>query len=663
MRAKKETSGFKKLTAAVIFLLILEGLSVSLTVYNMTYVQPEKQSPLFLDGISTQLRVSKASLEKSCDYLIFTEATNIYMQNCDTGTVQFSSTNAAEVINDVIGNLTSGGEVFIKAGIYEIASTINLASNTRLIGEGDSSILQMSTTSDYALIQAYKIQNATVEDLHLAGNAPIATGSGLTNELVYIYGSRRIQVLDSIFTQGYSYGVYAVGHSNDITVRGNTFAHCLADSINFSAVTGGLITENNVGWGSDYGITVNTGSHFVTVSNNVVHDISLTLSSPHYTTNSWACLALQNVYYSNMSDISFIGNQVWNCPGYGFEMTRNSRSYDVGTLISGNDFYNVGYGAIIYKSDFTTIRDNVFNLTRNTAIETATSSANHLKITGNTIERVTGQGIALNGIPNVDISENTFWDTGLSAIYNVSPASQNVNIQDNSFESIGNTIIQSTAGGYWQIIDNRIVGNHAYAGIYLLTAVSHVLIQGNYITQATVGVDCARGASFIMIVDNIAINELTAGIWAETGSSHISIIGNDVSTGDSVPVAEAGTFDVIQYNQGYNPLGALTNPFDRTNNLVRDSICAAHCTKGSWSTPNNGTITTVWGSGKTITAVVNGSWTGTHTYVLTIDGTQIVSIASYNPVVGTILFSRYFAPGEDFSIQCPADVTFYVEGS
>jgi hypothetical protein len=73
--------------------------------------------------------------------LIFTDGTTTYWENCDNGAIRYSSTSVAGVINDAIGNLTGGGEVFVKAGIYTLTTdAIELLSNVTVIGEGSSTI-------------------------------------------------------------------------------------------------------------------------------------------------------------------------------------------------------------------------------------------------------------------------------------------------------------------------------------------------------------------------------------------------------------------------------------------------------------------------------------------------------------------------------------------
>ena len=91
----------------------------------------------------------------SASYIIFTDGTNVYAKNGDTGAIEYINTDTAKVIqyavNNVIGN--GGGKIFIKRGLYNansqiwIKSTIGKAVRVILEGEGGATgIAEESTT-------------------------------------------------------------------------------------------------------------------------------------------------------------------------------------------------------------------------------------------------------------------------------------------------------------------------------------------------------------------------------------------------------------------------------------------------------------------------------------------------------------------------------------
>jgi len=91
----------------------------------------------------------------SASYIIFTDGTNVYAKNGDTGAIEYIDTDTAKVIqyavNNVIGN--GGGKIFIRRGLYNansqiwIKSTIGNAVRVIIEGEGGATgIAEESTT-------------------------------------------------------------------------------------------------------------------------------------------------------------------------------------------------------------------------------------------------------------------------------------------------------------------------------------------------------------------------------------------------------------------------------------------------------------------------------------------------------------------------------------
>ena len=91
----------------------------------------------------------------SASYIIFTDGTNVYAKNGDTGAIEYINTDAAKVIqyavNNVIGN--GGGKIFIRRGLYNansqiwIKSTIGKAVRVIIEGEGGATaIVEESNT-------------------------------------------------------------------------------------------------------------------------------------------------------------------------------------------------------------------------------------------------------------------------------------------------------------------------------------------------------------------------------------------------------------------------------------------------------------------------------------------------------------------------------------
>ncbi|MGD0646230.1 MAG: hypothetical protein ABSA75_15155, partial [Candidatus Bathyarchaeia archaeon] len=57
-------------------------------------------------------------------YIINVSGSNYQMKNGTTGQIYYQSTNAAQVINDAIGNLTQGGSILFNGGTYNLMGSI-----------------------------------------------------------------------------------------------------------------------------------------------------------------------------------------------------------------------------------------------------------------------------------------------------------------------------------------------------------------------------------------------------------------------------------------------------------------------------------------------------------------------------------------------------------
>jgi len=101
--------------------------------------------PVAFDPAYVPIFARLTPLRLPASYIIFQEDDLIKALNCQKGFVEFSSKDASSVIQSAINSLpTEGGTIFIKAGTYEISSTIKLKNNVMLIGEGWSVCLKLA---------------------------------------------------------------------------------------------------------------------------------------------------------------------------------------------------------------------------------------------------------------------------------------------------------------------------------------------------------------------------------------------------------------------------------------------------------------------------------------------------------------------------------------
>jgi len=70
-------------------------------------------------------------------YIVFTDGLRYYAKNGSTGMIEYSDTDASNVIQYAVNMLNgNGGKIFIKRGIYPISKTINISEPLIIEGEG-----------------------------------------------------------------------------------------------------------------------------------------------------------------------------------------------------------------------------------------------------------------------------------------------------------------------------------------------------------------------------------------------------------------------------------------------------------------------------------------------------------------------------------------------
>ena len=84
---------------------------------------------------TTTFTISPGVYPGAPDYTIWREGSNYFAKN-KYGEIEFSGTNASQVIQSAINALTNGGKIFIHQGVYEINTPIILKEHITIVGEG-----------------------------------------------------------------------------------------------------------------------------------------------------------------------------------------------------------------------------------------------------------------------------------------------------------------------------------------------------------------------------------------------------------------------------------------------------------------------------------------------------------------------------------------------
>jgi parallel beta-helix repeat protein len=224
-------------------------------------------------------------------YLIWTSGSTVYAKNSLTGTIDYSGSDAATVINNAITATyyNGGGLVFVKSGNYSLSSSVILKSYVTLEGEGwgeqkAPTLLRLADNVNDDVIKTpqHKNYHITVRNLQIEGNnAHQTSGNG-----IMIYSADRSVIefcmikwcKDSgIFTSGYGgesciqtivknvfvygcgkYQVYLSGTDN--LVQGVDLGHDYTQEGTESALylywAHKSVIANSFFWGSKHGILI-----------------------------------------------------------------------------------------------------------------------------------------------------------------------------------------------------------------------------------------------------------------------------------------------------------------------------------------------------------------------------------------------------------------------
>jgi len=93
---------------------------------------------------TTTFTISPGVYPGAPDYTIWREGSNYFAKNAN-GEIKFSGTNASQVLQLVLDELDSGGVVFFRSGVYQFEQTIFLPSSVTLDGEGENSVLKLTS--------------------------------------------------------------------------------------------------------------------------------------------------------------------------------------------------------------------------------------------------------------------------------------------------------------------------------------------------------------------------------------------------------------------------------------------------------------------------------------------------------------------------------------
>ena len=533
----------------------------------------------------------------------------------------------------------TGGKIFVKAGIYPIASTITITgSNIQIQGEGmgiTAFVADSAMTGNTPALEAFNAAAGTarplVADTALGDTtfttSPADAASFAAGDYILLYSDKEVDTEITTKHAGEIKQITAVDPTSGvITVDDQIFdTYTLGDSASVVQIT--MLQNITL---SDFSITTSAPSSTLNVGFThfrFIENLQIQRIEAHDAYN--AGIHLQSVRNANISDCFIHHISDVTPPSnvrYGIVVGTASQNVS----ITGCRFSHTRHAVTTGGSSGT----NQNGVQRNVVVANCTSmlaDTAHFD-THQPIENVTFVGcVAIGGVP------------AISEVYGFQMRGRNCSI-------IGCTVLQAIGRGIMlfgpvssgaSIVGNMIanvkaIGSEFGTGIYFDApepsdppgtsegpGTSNHTVTGNVIKNCD-GSAIANGGqnSDIVISGNIIQNTNSAVPGAAiqlTDAERILITGNNISeTSENASIAMAGTSDnwqitqnyldddaddpvsllgassVVINNSGYNPVGNIPDPWPASGGDLTNEVTA-----GS-PNPQSGTVYTVRHSPKTI---------------------------------------------------------------
>jgi hypothetical protein len=347
----------KKVVAGILIIGIIlslalaayEGVNITLNLdvqARLDYLEVQQQ--LLNETLNIPVNSTISAMMKTCSYIVSVHSSYYCLINGSddrAGRLENIDTNASPVINNALGNMTSGGTLFIKNGVYTLTTSWTIANSypINIVGESWNAILRLGNGVNDELM-VINGDNVTVRDLAIDGNW--ANQGGGYPKGIAVYGADYCSIIHCFVHDTYHEGIDVAYGSAYTTIQGCTVKDTRLSGIVFYGLPGSsMLTNTRNGIVSDCHI-INSGLDGQTGDN-------LFFSGVYY------CMAT-NVIMDNSTDCNFEiqggGNTVSDMPSYGVVASnlicRNATNYGIYLMgnITWHNFDSVVTDFHIYNS-------------------------------------------------------------------------------------------------------------------------------------------------------------------------------------------------------------------------------------------------------------------------------------------------------------------------
>jgi len=342
--------------------------------------------------------VEDRSQAESASYTIFKEGSFYFAKNGTTGSIDYSGTNASQVIQNAGDALTSGRiwkeKILIKDDIT-ITHTIVLSDYVTLQNDGK---LTLDDNTDTDLI--------SVEGSHVEIIGGTFDGNNGAQSVSEKYTIKIAGVVDVIVRLAYIHNSYDdaifVSGSSDVNILYNSLVNCgdaavnSSDGIDFNSVNHSKIVGNYILSPIDDGIDIEKTNHVI-ISGNTIKNVSVGIEANDCTSLTISENSIQDtvnygIWLGTQSLHNIVtGNYITNSTNDGIVMGNGSN----GTITCNYIFENGRHGiSLTTNQHYTLLSGNyVHNMTSNGV---NISNSNYTLVVGNQI-RECAKGVAEAG--------------------------------------------------------------------------------------------------------------------------------------------------------------------------------------------------------------------------------------------------------------------------
>ena len=514
---------------------------------------------------SQTITIEPPSFTETASYIIFKVGNTIYAKNGTTGEIEFSGTDASQVIQSAIDALPkeTGGKIFIKAGTYVISSYLSAVNNLVLEGEGKyKTILKMADGANliWGILRIYSVDNVTVKNLGFDGNQAqqtddtpnvvIRNANNILIENCYFYNARyhslmlyapsehpvsNVEIVQNYF---YNNGKAAIDLSGDagvtkVIINNNIISHSNGrnqehvGAINIGSGSSSVMVEGNLIYNTQYVHDTVADIRVADAATNVIVDGNVLVNGSG-----------QGIWVVGCEKIVVSNNAIYNNSQSGIYIEKSPR-----VIVDGNLIYRPlehGITIVAYGGVF----------------------SHESKVIGNTIIEPAWHGIAVdsnyvicayNTIKNPGYGSGANSYDGILFYGDYGQIYGNIIYDDQETHTmrcgINEYISSGTKGDYNRISNNRIIGASTIA--INVTGEHTVVINNDGFTTENSGTATISASTSVTFEHGLAGTPTHVEIgWKDTGYGDWKWTAN--ATHITITVTNSGTYS-FSWRAYYKP--------------------------------------------------------------------------------------------------------------